>query len=144
VSLELPVLNHNQGTIAEARAKRDESAARFTALQAEIIGEIDTAMENYRRAIEQIPKLQATREVDSQREEALAAQVQAGAADPLDLTSLRLEQIAGMMLEEEAESRAELAFGRLENSLQQIIGNYSYLRAAGSSRPQSSRTKGQP
>src|SRR6266496_284584 len=71
VSLELPVLNRNQGPIAEARAKRDETAARFTALQASIIGEIDSAVENYRRALEQIRTLEPTLETESQRAEAL-------------------------------------------------------------------------
>ena len=41
VSLELPVLNQNQGPIAEAKAKREEAAAKFTELQAKVMGEID-------------------------------------------------------------------------------------------------------
>jgi hypothetical protein len=48
---------------------------------------------------------------------------------PLDLTLLRLEQIAGFMQESEANSRAEQALLRLENALQQVFGTYPYLRA---------------
>ena len=129
VSLELPVLNRNQGPIAEARAKRDETAARFTALQAEVIGEIDAAMDSHRRAVEQIQSIRATQEADDQREEALAAQIQAGAADPLDLTVLKLEQITRWVLEDEAASRAEQALGRLEAALQQVLGTYTWLVA---------------
>src|SRR5881397_720255 len=43
IVLELPVLNQNQGPIAEARARRDEAAARFTEVQARVISEIDRA-----------------------------------------------------------------------------------------------------
>ena len=107
----------------------DESAARFTALQAEIIGEIDAAMDSHRRAVEQIQSIRATQEADDQRGEALAAQVQAGAADPLDLTVLKLEQNTRWVLEEEAESRAEQALGRLEAALQQVLGTYTWLVA---------------
>ena len=129
VSLDLPMLNRNQGTIAEARAKRDESAARFTALQAEVIGEIDASMNNHRRAVEQIQSIGAAQDVDEQRAEALAAQIQAGAADPLDLTILKLEQVTRLVLEDEAASRAEQALGRLEAALQQVLGTYTWLVA---------------
>ena len=44
LSAELPVLNRNQGPIAEAEARRAESAARFEALQAKVIAEIDRAL----------------------------------------------------------------------------------------------------
>ena len=44
-SVELPVLSRNQGPIAEAKAKREESAARFIALQAKVLAEIDRAIE---------------------------------------------------------------------------------------------------
>jgi outer membrane protein TolC len=49
VTFELPLLNQNQGPIAEARARRLESAARFTELQAKVIGEIDRASAAYPR-----------------------------------------------------------------------------------------------
>ena len=41
VSLDLPVMNQNQGPIAEAVAARGEAAARFVALQAQVIAELD-------------------------------------------------------------------------------------------------------
>jgi cobalt-zinc-cadmium efflux system outer membrane protein len=44
ISLELPLLNHNQGPVAEALAKRREAASRFNAVQAHALGEIDAAV----------------------------------------------------------------------------------------------------
>ena len=40
---ELPIFNQNQGRIAEAIANRRQQAAKFTALQAQILGAIDSA-----------------------------------------------------------------------------------------------------
>ncbi|HQT27069.1 MAG TPA: TolC family protein, partial [Burkholderiales bacterium] len=47
LSLPLPVLNQNEGPIAEARARRRQAAAAFTALEARAIGEIDSAQAAY-------------------------------------------------------------------------------------------------
>ncbi len=43
-TLELPILDQNQGPIAEARARRELAAAKFIALQAQVSGTIDRAM----------------------------------------------------------------------------------------------------
>src|SRR5205085_5098035 len=52
-TLTLPVLNQNQGAIGEAMARREEAAARFMAVQAKVLGEIDRAITGYRAAREQ-------------------------------------------------------------------------------------------
>jgi len=52
LTLELPVLNQNQGPIAEAEARRNESAAKFNALQARVLAEIERGMAGYRAALE--------------------------------------------------------------------------------------------
>jgi len=48
LSLTLPIFNQNKGPIAEADARRTEVGARFVALQAQIIGDIDLASASYR------------------------------------------------------------------------------------------------
>src|SRR5262245_42278730 len=50
IGLELPVFNQNQGPIAEAEAKRIEAAARFEAVQAKALAEIDLALAGYHGA----------------------------------------------------------------------------------------------
>ncbi len=49
-SLSLPIFNQNRGPIAEAKARCEQKSAQFTALQAKIIGEIDSALINYNSA----------------------------------------------------------------------------------------------
>jgi cobalt-zinc-cadmium efflux system outer membrane protein len=51
LSVDLPILSRNKGPIAEAIARRAESAARFLALQAQVIGELDAAIEDCRSAL---------------------------------------------------------------------------------------------
>ena len=53
-SLPLPVFDRNQGPVAESRARLEEAAARFTALQAQVIGEIDQALSAYTAACREL------------------------------------------------------------------------------------------
>ncbi len=50
IGFELPILNQHKGAIAEAEGRRAEAAARFFAVQARAIGEIDLALAVYRSA----------------------------------------------------------------------------------------------
>ena len=59
VTAELPLLNQNQGPIAEAEGHRAELAARFNELQAKVINEIDRAISAYRVAQENLTALQS-------------------------------------------------------------------------------------
>ena len=47
MTLDLPILNQNQGPVAEAKAKRAEAAAHFLTVQTTGIGEIDGALAGY-------------------------------------------------------------------------------------------------
>lgn len=54
ISVELPLLNHNEGPIAEAEAARNKAAAHLRALQANAIAEVNAADASYRAAIDQL------------------------------------------------------------------------------------------
>src|SRR5262249_28796021 len=84
LSAEIPVLNRNQGPIAEAEARRSESAARFVALQAKVIAEIDRAVAVLRVAQEHLTSLDALLASQQKLREAVEAQLRAGAADQLE------------------------------------------------------------
>src|SRR5205085_10329 len=80
-SVELPVLYRNQGGIKEAHAKRDEIAARFTALQAKVISEIDRAVLGRASALEQLKQLEELTRAQQQQFERVEVAFKAGAAD---------------------------------------------------------------
>ncbi len=118
---ELPILNQNQGPIAEAEARRAEAAARFIALQAKVIAEIDRAVAAYRVTEENLLLLESLASTQQKQTEAIAAQVQAGAADPLDLLNSQLELgVSGLALLD-GRVKAREASGALEDAMQRPI-----------------------
>lgn len=121
VSLELPVLNRNQGGIAEAKARRDEAAARFTALQAKVISEIETATKMFRLARGRISTVQSAFKNQRKLENSIAAQAKAGEADSLDVLGVKLERLTLVESEAEAENHSAQAFGELEDAMQQLL-----------------------
>jgi cobalt-zinc-cadmium efflux system outer membrane protein len=117
-SVELPVLYRNQGGIAEANAKRDETAARFVALQAKVIAEIDRALLNRSAAIEQLKQLEEIAALQRQLVTQLEASFQAGAADQFDLATARVEFASTELARLDALAKKQQALGLLEDALQ--------------------------
>ena len=121
LSAELPVLNRNQGPIAEAAARRAESAARFSALQARVLAEIDGAVESYRATEKSLALLQDLAAIQARSRDAIAGQVSAGAAAPLDLLNARLEFAVAEQGRLEARVKRQQALAALENAVQRPI-----------------------
>jgi outer membrane protein TolC len=118
VTLELPILDQNQGPIAEAEARRKLAAAQFLALQAQVVGEIDRAVAGFRVARDQ---LQAGRDLlatDLQQRKSAEAQIKAGAGDPLDVLAAQLELSSAALVQLDNEAKLQIAFGALEDALQ--------------------------
>jgi outer membrane protein TolC len=122
LGLALPVtLGRNRGKVAEAEARRRESATRFLALQARVLGETDlasAAAEASGRAVE------TARDVLARLNEsrgAAAASFAAGTADRLDLRAAELELAEA----EDALFRTlvehQRARGRLEGAIQGVL-----------------------
>lgn len=115
----LPLRDRNQGPIAEAEARRAETAARFLAQQAAAIDQIERALIRYRAALADF------READSRlrmlledRELAIQQQIQAGEADQLALVGVRLEAVAAAGARLNALRTAQTALGALEDAVQ--------------------------
>ena len=122
LSLTLPVLNHNQGAIAEAEAKRREIAARFNALQARVLGEIDQAIAGYHLARAKQTDADALLGRLRQQEKAAQAIFGAGEISRGDLNALDLQLSAAALARLEALAKSQQAFGQLEDALQSPLG----------------------
>ncbi len=118
LTMELPVLNRNQGPIAEAKAKRTEAAARFEALQAKVIAEIDLAGAAYRGAQANVAALDTLLSAQEKQRAAVAAQFKAGAADQLEVLNAEAELAAAELLRLDAATKARTALGQLEDAIQ--------------------------
>jgi outer membrane protein TolC len=118
LTAELPVSNQNQGPIAEAEGRRAEAAARFDALQANVLAEVDRALGACQVALTNAATLQLLRAAHESRRQMIEAQVQAGAAERLDLLNARLEFGASQLLQLSGRVRLHLSFAALEEAVQ--------------------------
>jgi len=118
LGIDLPIFSRNRGPIAEAEARRAESAARFMALQSQVIAELDGSIEDCRSAL---LKGQAADDLLANlvRQEAAArTKREVGEISKLELLGVQLELNAGARARLEALIQAQEAVGRLENAAQ--------------------------
>jgi outer membrane protein TolC len=118
LTLELPILDQNQGPIAEAEARRKLSAAKFKELQARVIAEIDRAIADWTQAKKQLERNDALLTVERQQQTSLLAQFNSGAADAVDSATAQAELTTALLAQHEARAKLETSFGALEDALQ--------------------------
>jgi outer membrane protein TolC len=121
------VLDRNRGPIGEAEARRIEAAARFLALQATAIGELERALANREATREGLAGsaalLDAERERVRETEQALAA----GATDRLALQMSLAELARAERLHVEAQARFQQAQGDVEVAVQAPLEPSTFL-----------------
>lgn len=118
LTVDLPVLNQNQGGIAEAKAKRAEAAAHFLTLQANAIAEIDNALAGYDAALQKTATAKTLLN-DLQRQlNSVRAQARLGEADALTLANAESTFYAGALNQLDALIKAQEALGALEDAVQ--------------------------
>jgi outer membrane protein TolC len=118
---QLPILNQNQGPIAEALANRQKAAASFTALQAQIIGAIDEAAAAYRTATQSVATGDALLTEEQHHENQIGSQFRVGQVDRVTLVTAELEVVATALSRFDAVVRQRQAIGALEDALQQPL-----------------------
>ena len=120
-TVDLPIFNQNQGQIAQAVAKREQAAATFTALQAQIIGAIDQAAAAYRATMLSLASADALLADEQRRERRIAATFRAGEVNRPTLVTAELEQATIALSRLDAVVRQRQALGALEDALQQPL-----------------------
>jgi outer membrane protein TolC len=118
LTVELPVLNQNQGPIAESMARREEAAARFNELQAKVLAEIDSALDIFRISETNSNTLRALAEAQANRRDSIAAQLKAGATDQLDLLNAQFESATAELVQLEGQIKLQQAAAALEDAVQ--------------------------
>jgi cobalt-zinc-cadmium efflux system outer membrane protein len=118
ITLTLPILNQNQGAIAEAKAKRAESAARFEALQAGVLSEIDRAVAGYRVALNKRADADQLLARLQKQERRSRAMFDAGEISKGELVALRLQLSASALARLDALVKSQQALLQLEDALQ--------------------------
>ena len=130
VSLTLPILNHNQGPIAEAQARRREAAANFNAVQAHAVTEVDAALSAYRASLDKLHPANALLADQHRRMDSMQALFNAGETDHLTLAQTQSELATDELARLQAFTETQLALGALENAMQRAPGAVG-IRATG-------------
>ncbi|OJU34899.1 MAG: hypothetical protein BGN99_25140 [Alphaproteobacteria bacterium 65-37] len=118
LSFDLPIFNQNQGQITEAEARRKESAAKFVALQAKIIGDIDLAIASYRGAARTLATANILLQSQTRRRQQIDRAFQMGEVDRLAPLTADLEQEVVQLARYEALVQQREAMALLEDALQ--------------------------
>ncbi len=117
-AVDLPVFNQNQGPIAEALARRQEAAARFIALQTEIIDAIDGAAASYRAANQALATANRLLAGERDRAHRMQQSFAAGQVDRAALLTARIERITAEQSRFETLVAQRQALGAVEDALQ--------------------------
>jgi len=118
LSLPLMIFNRNQGPIAEARARREEAAARFLALQSRVLAELDGTTASARQVVAQAGTADTL--LDGLQRQAIISEAawRAGEISRLQLLGVRIELAQTALARLDAVTRAQAAVGALEDAMQ--------------------------
>ena len=118
LSIALPVMNQNQGPIAEAKAKRIQAMANFDATQARAIGEIELALAGYRASVNKLGAVDALLLAQSDQLRKAQGSFKAGETDKVALVGAQLERSQVELARVDAAAKARQALGALEDAVQ--------------------------
>jgi cobalt-zinc-cadmium efflux system outer membrane protein len=118
LTVDLPVLNQNQGAIAEAKAKRAQAAAHFLTVQANAISEIDSALAGYDAALQKTTIAKNLLDDLQKQLDSVRAQARLGEADALALANAEVSYYTGAQNQLDAVAKAQQALGELEDAVQ--------------------------
>src|SRR3984957_10849730 len=117
-AVDLPLFNQNQGPIAQARARREQAAARFTALQTQIIDSLDGATALYRATNQTLATADSLLNGEQDRERQTLRMFEAGEIDRPTLLSMQLERIAAEESQLDVTVQQRQALAAVEDALQ--------------------------
>jgi outer membrane protein TolC len=118
ISLDLPLLNQNQGPIAEAEARRTERAAEVIDTQARAVNEIDRAIAMIAAARQEEIRAREALTTLQKQSSAIRERLAVGAADQTEVETAAVEESAGEIVALDATVRALAAEADLEAALQ--------------------------
>ena len=118
IGFTLPVLNHNQGAIGEAEAKRKEAAALLDAVQAKVLAEYDRAAASLAAARTKLATTDALLEEQAQQVASEERLIQAGSGDRAALLSAMVERATTRVARIDARAEIQAAITELEAATQ--------------------------
>lgn len=121
LSVTLPIFNRNEGPIAEAEARRKESAAQFVALQARVIGEIDRKSAGYNGALKKLQVADSLLSTQREQMQAMLKMFNYGETDHLAFKEAQMKLSAAELSRLEAFILLQQSLGQLEDAVQRPL-----------------------
>lgn len=120
LTLDLPLMSRNEGAIEEARAARSEAVARFEALQARVMSEVDVAGGSLEAAQRERLQAREARRAADESASLAARALAAGATDRATWLAAELAADQSKLVEIDAEEQVELGRARLEAAIRPL------------------------
>jgi len=117
-SFVLPVLNQNRGAIGEAEARRAELQQKFLALQAQVIGDTESAVARYRSALAELEQAKSEIRLIEGQLNAGKRALEVGEQDRLTVAGLELQYEVAQRLRLDAVRKAQTARAAIEDAIQ--------------------------
>ncbi|KAB2642320.1 MAG: TolC family protein [Verrucomicrobia bacterium] len=118
IGLTLPILNHNQGAIGEAEAKRKQAAATFDAVQAKALAEYDRAATALAATTTKLATTHVLLDEQTQQVASEERLLQAGSGDRAALLSAQVERATTRIARIDALADIQAAVTELEAATQ--------------------------
>jgi outer membrane protein TolC len=119
--IPLPLLNRNEGPIAEAVARRERAAAEVLALQAGALNAIARASTRYAGALREFQTARDVLTAADTRHEAVSEQFRLGDVDRTAMLGADLELTLARAQLTAALRKAQMALGTLEDAIQRPV-----------------------
>ena len=120
-AVTLPLVDRNQGPIAEAEARRRQAQVEFVQTQNEVISKSARARALYAAALDGLAEAGRFADVQTRRGEATRKFVQAGEQGKLDLDDAEIERSAAERARLDALAQAQRALGDLEDAVERPL-----------------------
>ena len=118
----LPLLNRNQGPIAEATARREQAAAHLMVVQANALHELSEAEAILQAARLRLAAAEAAATTTREQEQRRRRTYEAGDISRVEVLTAQLESVAAEVGVAEARAQVEHAAGALEDAMQRPLG----------------------
>ena len=118
ISLTLPVLNQNQGPIAEAKARRQEAESRFLSVQALVIGDINRSIAGYDGALKKLEEADRLVSEKESQQHSIWRMFNVGETDRFVLLSGEFELLSIKVSRLDTLVQVQQSLGLVEDSLQ--------------------------
>ena len=135
----LSMLNKNKAGIAEATQLREVEAAQFEALQNKVISDVELAQNEYLQAQTYLTRLLALDRQQQLNTVRMQKRFSAGEIDRLELSYIKLEDIAARKNTLLAQYKLATALNNLENIMQQPLDNRQFPNIESASMEHSTR-----